>query len=331
MSASTPMPFSWSRLPDLPEALGLGGPFAGTSQGRLLVAGGTNFPDQAPWQGGKKSWHDTVYLLPGPDGAWVRAGKLPRALGYGVSVTTERGLLCIGGCDAQGHCAEVCLLQAPAGQLSCLAQASLPTPMAYGCGALLDQVVYVAGGLETPEATLPLRKFWALDLREPAPAWKELEPWPGPARMLAVAAVQAGAFFLLSGVALEPDAAGQVHRSYLRDAYCFRPGKGWQRIADVPKPVVAAPSPAAQFGPSKLLVLGADDGSHAGFQPLEAHPGFSRDLFTYDTQTNAWTQSNGAPVACAAVPLVHWNQRFVIPSGELRPGVRSPQVWTVTP
>jgi N-acetylneuraminic acid mutarotase len=54
-------------------------------------------------------------------------------------------------------------------------------------------------------------------------------------------------------------------------------------------------------------------------------------MFIYDTQQNSWTHTNGAPVSCAAVPMVEWNQRFVIPSGELRPGVRSPQVWAVAP
>jgi N-acetylneuraminate epimerase len=138
-------------------------------------------------------------------------------------------------------------------------------------------------------------------------------------------------FFLFSGIALAADSGGKVVRSYLRDAYRFSPEAGWSLIADVPKPVVAAPSPAARFGQSKILVLGDDDGSTAGFQPLQAHPGFSKEMFIYDTKQNSWTHTNGAPVSCAAVPMVEWNQCFVIPSGELRPGVRSPQVWAVAP
>jgi len=67
--------------------------------------------------------------------------------------------------------------------------------MAYGCGALLGDVLYVAGGLERPDAPSALRKFWALDLRVSQPHWDELEPWPGSARLLPVAAVQGGVFF----------------------------------------------------------------------------------------------------------------------------------------
>lgn len=140
-----------------------------------------------------------------------------------------------------------------------------------------------------------------------------------------------GAFFLVSGTDLTVDSHGKVARSYLRDAYRFNPATGWKRIADVPKPVVAAPSPAAPFARSKILVLRADDGSTAGFQPLELHPGFSKDMSIYDTQDNYWHSVGQAPVSCAAIPMVEWKQRFVIPSGELRPGVRFPQVWAVVP
>jgi N-acetylneuraminate epimerase len=319
MSANAQPRFSWSQLPDLPDAFGLGGPFAGVSDRHLLVAGGTNFPDAPLWNGGKKVWYHAAYLLPSANSHWRLAGTLPRRIGYGVSVSTDRGLVCIGGTDAHRHYADVCLLQVSREKLSTRSLPPLPMPMAYGCGALLDGVLYVAGGMEAPDSTSAMRRFWALDL------------WPGPARMLAVAAVQNGAFFLISGVALVADAGGKSIRSYLRDAYRFSPAAGWSPIADVPKPVVAAPSPAAPFARSKILVLGADDGSTAGFQPLEAHPGFSKEMFIYDTQANSWTHTNGAPISCVAVPMVEWNQRFVIPSGELRPGVRSPQVWGVAP
>ena len=39
---------------------------AGVSGGALLVAGGANFPDKKPWQGGTKVWYDTVFVLDEP-------------------------------------------------------------------------------------------------------------------------------------------------------------------------------------------------------------------------------------------------------------------------
>jgi solute:Na+ symporter, SSS family len=51
---SGPPARKWERLPSLPDKEGFAGPFAGTSRGVLLVAGGANFPEKKPREGGKK-------------------------------------------------------------------------------------------------------------------------------------------------------------------------------------------------------------------------------------------------------------------------------------
>jgi hypothetical protein len=57
-----------TELAALPDAHGFAGCFAGLSGGRLLVAGGANFPDGVmPWDGGKKTWPRITQLrLTGP-------------------------------------------------------------------------------------------------------------------------------------------------------------------------------------------------------------------------------------------------------------------------
>src|SRR5262245_7584845 len=90
----------WERLAPLPDKEGFAGSFAGVSNGTLLVAGGANFPDKKPWEGGTKRWTDTVFVLEKPDGQWKVAGKLPRPLGYGVAVTHGASIVCAGGSDA---------------------------------------------------------------------------------------------------------------------------------------------------------------------------------------------------------------------------------------
>ena len=62
----------WEQLPALPDKLGFAGPFAGSYNGALLVAGGANFPGKPPWEGGLKVWHNTIFFLerePWPGGA----------------------------------------------------------------------------------------------------------------------------------------------------------------------------------------------------------------------------------------------------------------------
>ncbi len=142
------------------------------------------------------------------------------------------------------------------------------------------------------------------------------------------AAAHNGAFYLLGGVALAPNAEGKTTRVYLREALRYRPGDEWTRLADLPKPSVAAPSPAPVVD-GRILLLAGDDGSRAGFTPLDQHPGFPKTILAYDPALNRWSESGEVPAPRATVPCVEWRGMFVVPSGEMRPGVRSPEVWSL--
>lgn len=327
---------NWGRLPPIPNPLGVAGPIVGTDGSSLLIAGGANFPDAPPWQGGKKVWHDRVYVLNEPDGKWHDAGTLAQPIGYAVSLSIPDGLgegpgvAFFGGSDADRHYADGWLLRWRDGRLEQTKLPSLPRPCAQGCGALVGNTIYVAGGIESPDATVAMRQFWELDLAKQPLAWKELAAWPGPARMLSVATVQDGAFYLCSGVELSAGADGKPVRRYLRDAYRYRPDLGWSRIADLPRAAAAAPSPAPVNDPSGFLILGGDDGSRVDFRPLDQHPGFPRSILAYNARRDAWEESGEQPASHVTTSTVLWRNRYVIPSGEVRPGVRSPEVLSLT-
>ena len=394
------MPSSrWNPLPPIPDHEGFAGSFAGVAHGALIVAGGANFPGKRPWEGGTKVWHDTVFVLEKPGGAWRPAGKLPQALGYGVSVTTKAGVVCIGGSNAQGHHTGVFLLSWRDSQLVIASLPPLPRPCANMSGALVGNTLCVAGGIGHPDSTSALKSFWMLDIedteggsqppgaasqttdnrvRRPQSTWRELEPWPGPGRMLATAGACDGSFFLFSGAALRAGPDGKPVREWLRDAYRYTPGRGWRRIADLPRVSVAAPSPAPVFRNSGeapafqaaatagtaqqsrdakaastlqqtgtgspaaisahagglesgfLLVIGGDDGAQVNTPPT-AHRGFPRDVLAYDPKADVWRVAGEAPFSLVTTTAVEWNGRIVIPGGEARPGVRSPEVWTFEP
>ena len=319
----------WSQLPPLPDALGVAGPFAGVSGDTLLVAGGANFPGKMPWAGGKKVWHDEVYALAGKNSHWTLAGKLPRPLAYGVSVTTPLGVVCIGGSDANRHYRDVFLLNFRDGKCSVQSLPSLPLPLANAAGALVGSTIYVAGGSEQPGEQSANNQCFALYLGGENPLWQTVPPCPGKARILPVAASLKNDFYLFGGAALEPT-NGKMARVYLQDAWRYEPKQGWQRLADLPKPCVAGPTPAPEVDESFLLV-GGDDGSHVGFQPVEKHPGFAREMLAYNVSTGHWRTNGTVPAPRATLPTVFWQNRFVIPSGEMRPGVRSPEIWTLNP
>jgi N-acetylneuraminic acid mutarotase len=98
--------FEWSQLPPLPDAEGLASPFAGVSSGALLVGGGANIPENKWADVFSKVWHDRVFVWEPANGNWITGSKLPRALGYGVSITAEDSVLCFGGSDATQHYAD---------------------------------------------------------------------------------------------------------------------------------------------------------------------------------------------------------------------------------
>jgi N-acetylneuraminic acid mutarotase len=316
----------WSQLPTIPNTPGIASPYVGTSGDVLLVAGGANFPDAPPWRNGTKVWHDDVYAF--IDQQWRIVGKLPKPMAYGVSFQTSRGVLCVGGSDAQSHLTDVFLMRFVEGQIEFESLPDLPLPIANASGARTGSTVYVAGGTESPGSTQASSSFYSLDLSAEKPQWKKLPDVPGPGRMLSVAATNEKSIFVFSGASLAPGNDGKPVRSYLRDSWQFDIARSaWKRQTDLPFAAVAAPSPAAVTKSGKIVVLGGDDGSHVGFKPPEQHPGFTKTALVYDPAADRWTSEIPLNISRVTVPLAAVSDGFILASGEVRPGIRSPEVW----
>ena len=324
--ADDPPRLEWSQLPTIPDPLGFGSPFSGVSQGQLILAGGSNFPGKPPWRGGTKVFYNSIFALAEPSGRWSNVGKLPRPIAGGVSVTTPRGIICVGGCDTTRCYADCFLLKLQNDAVVIDNVPPLPRPCANAAGVLMDGTIYVAGGIDQPTATAALKTFWSLNLDNFEAGWRELSPWPGPARMLATIGTANGCIYLFSGADLNPGKDGKPERVWLKDAYRFSPTSGWNRIADLPRVAVAVPTPAYQLTPEQLLIFGGDDGAQASLPP-QSHSGFRRDVLCYNTTTDTWSTHGELPFALVTTPVVVWNHRLVIPGGEVRPAVRSTQVW----
>ncbi len=319
---------TWKQLPALPEPLGVAAPYAGVTGGALLVAGGAYFPDKMPWDGGQKKWLDQVWLLPKPDGVWKEIGKLPRPLAYGISVTHGNSVICVGGSDAMQHHADCFKLTWTVDGLLQENLPQLPIALSAASGALVGEVLIVCCGAEQPGEQAATNRAFALDLSGKEMAWKELPALPGKARLLATAAAYGDVFYLFGGAALAPNAEGKVVRQFLKEAWSFTMKDGWKQLADLPRPSVAAPAPAP-FHQGKFLLVGGDDGSRVGFQPLTEHPGFPKGILAYDPAIDRWSQQGEVPAPRATVPCAEWQGNIIIPSGEVRPGVRSPEIWSL--
>ncbi len=328
-------------LPPLPDKLGFAGPLAGVSKGALLVGGGANFPE-AVWGEGTKTWHDGLFVLAADAKEWKSGFRLPRKLAYGVSATVPQGIICAGGSDSERAYADAFLLQWTGQDVRIIPLPPLPAPRAAAAGAVLKGYLYVAGGQTATAETEVANTFWRLklpDAKETNPCWdqlkwEQLESWPGPPRSQAVAAAQAGKFHLFSGFDLtQAEGDDKPRRRYLNDAYSYDPArKQWKRLADVPAPAVAA-APAAACGESHILILGGHDGTLDTQIPVlkDRWPGFRKQVLAYHTITDTWTPMGELPMGLVTSPAVWWQGRIIVPGGEVRPRVRTPQLLTFKP
>jgi SSS family transporter len=327
----------WSELPSLPGTPGYGGPFVGVADGALVVAGGANFPDAPPWEGGGKVWYAGVHVLePGAE-AWLQAGDLGAPLAYGAAVTTAQGLALLGGSDSDRHHAECRLLRwnPVAREVRLEPLPPLPLPTAFPAAAELDGTIYLAAGSDGSEPTALTHAFWALDLTQPPDErrWEQLPPWPGPARHKAVAAVHSGGgserfFHLFSGEVPLRTSDGELDYDYLTDAWRFDPrSRTWERLGDLPRPVVAAC--AMPIGQAQVLVFSGSTGEHV--HDPDPRPEFPREVLAYHTITDTWTVAGGMPQAVVTTGAARWQDRIVLASGEVSPGVRTPAVRAVEP
>ena len=340
----------WHSLPELPDDHGLAGPFAGKIGGSLVVAGGANFPEAPPWEGGKKVWHDRIFVYSTEQNSWmVSEMRLPQPLAYGVSLTLpgRASVVVLGGTDQENVPTTTALeLRLVSGNVILTELPSLPVPLAEMSGEAIGNTLYLFSGRTSGKTSQTL---FQIDLDAIKPRWKAL-PWPGEARgrMHSIAGKQGEKLYWFGGrdrmsedsIPFPEDRMEPESLDFLRDCYRFDPVSGeWERLADLPAGLSAAPSPAVSIGDAHLLVVG---GVTVDFlkEQLAArpelngqgheHPGFAKTIWGYHIVTDTWAPVDEIPSeldAPVTVPVVMGDENvFVIPSGEIKPGVRTRQV-----
>ena len=64
----------------------------------------------------------------------------------------------------------------------------------------------------------------------------------------------------------------------------------------------------------------------------DTHPGFTRDILLYHTITDTWVKKGETPeTSQVTTSAVQWRDSIVIPTGEIRPGVRTRKIWIAKP
>lgn len=352
-------PVSWFRLPDLPgtekgTALGVSAPFAGISGGELLVAGGCNFPDKPAAEGGTKRYYQEIYAynIEHPtDAGWRIVGKLPQPLAYGASVTTPDGLVWIGGNNDKDASRQVFRIHWDAGrqQLNMTELPPLPLPMDNLAATYADGYLYVAGGTGRPgkgdSRTAPTNPFFCLQLTSsPQTEWTRLPDFPGPARVQPVLAAQQseeGIRLYLAG-GFQPVSSHQ-EAIVCTDMLSYHPASGrWRNEGFLPLleegfPRTVTGGCAIASGDSTILLIGGVN--HDRFRDALNHPQpdylshpadwykFNTALLQYNTFTKHWTNlGDYQETARAGAGIATTGNTFFLIGGELKPGIRTPEV-----
>ncbi len=307
-------------------SIGVAGVFSGFIGDQLVVAGGANFPDKQPWKGGVKVWHDAIYRIdPTRHGAdWVtEETRLPHPIAYGCSIELPSGILCIGGCDSTRCYTEVFQMCFDGDKIVIDTDwPALPIPLANATASMIGHKVYVAGGQERMDCQEATKHFLVLDLSNRGMGWKELQPWPGKARGYAVSAAQSdgfdNCFYLFSGRDYKVDGFVEV----LFDGYVYNPRLDQWKSLPGTFPVMAGN--ALPVGANHILFLGGVPEMLPG---SDTHPGFDRTIRLYHTITKTLIEKEEAPYPLAVTtPVARKGNVFYIASGEVRPGIRTPNL-----
>jgi cyclically-permuted mutarotase family protein len=355
---------SWKKVAVVPpsgenqRSLGLAGAINGVSNDVLIVAGGSNFPDKLPWEDGKKVYYDNIFVLEkkGDQYCWNKKLKsvLPAPLAYCGITSTPLGIVCVGGENEKGI-SDKCFLLKWNKRESTVDIKSLPNlPLALTNIAVtnIDDIVYAAGGDEKNNSS---NSFFCLDLKDKNLLWEILPDLPvalANATAIAQNTKSGKKIFIIGGRSKTLSRISDLHNT----VFAFDIAKNeWKRCADISDGVHTTNLSAASgvaLGNDEILITGFDNGK--AFHKIETliakiaqakteqerqklteeknnlsihHKGFDKSLLLYSTNNNAWTKTGELPFpAYVTTTVVMWGSDIVISNGEIKPGVRTPNV-----
>ena len=312
-------------------ATGVSACFAGAIGDTLVMAGGCNFPETPAAYGGKKRYYRGIYtaVIDGKNQLdWRLAGWLPEAVAYGVSVPTRDGLICIGGCNDTGSMRSVWLIRLQGGKAVVSELPSLPHAMDNFTGAGKGSRMMVSDG----------EHLYQYDLEGESRSWTEVAQVGNSKLAQPVSAFVGDAFCLWGGVTpktAEQDATLQLG--------------GWQYdgvksalagpVDEHGDPIYLGGAAAVNLSPTAVLAVG----------------GVNKDVFLsavnhpqpdYMTHPAAWYRFN--PYIClyedgawqvigrsdvtarAGAALVRYEDRIYLIGGELKPGIRTAKIYSIS-
>ncbi len=346
----------WKIAAELPptngQALGFAGLVAGVHKSKFIVGGGANFPDSMPWRGGKKKYYDDVYVYEKKGKELILTSKrykLPSSIAYAASCATDQGIVVAGGESERGISKKVFLIQwnERSGAIDIKNLPDLAAAVTNAAATVHDDIIYLAGGEAIGSVSAG---FYCLDLNNVATNWKQLPDIPkAVSHPVLVTQSNEGhaSVYLIGGRKKNANGISELYSSVFK--FDIRKNK-WEEKNSLSYALSAGTGVAVNS--KGILLFGGDRGET--FHQTEillaaiskekneikkqeliqqknklqaAHPGFAKEVLLYNTESDSWIKTGcipfESPVATAAVK---WNNHVFIPGGEIKAGVRTPQI-----
>ena len=333
------------------EHKGVAGAVIGWHNNLLMVAGGANFPEALPWEGGKKKYHNQIHLFEKKENQFVSLAthdKLSIPLAYAANCITKYGIAAVGGENENGLLADAFLFKLASEGKAVLIEKlpSLPVPTTSASAVAIDDFIFILGG-ETAKGTTA--DCWKLDLTHLDAGWKKIHALPIPLSFAyaGVYGIENNSTIVVLG-GRNKTASGTS--TFSKAVFSYLPTLNvWIEKASLPYTISAGTS--VSVADEGILLLGGDRGET--FSQVEQllvaiakaegkeketlvqqknqlqinHPGFSQEVLLYHPVSEKIktisTLPYPTPVTTTALLL---NDYIVIPSGEVRAGVRTPNI-----
>lgn len=334
---------------DGPMSIGVAGPVTGVTGDVFIVAGGANFPEGMPWDGGVKRYHATgaVYRYsPGKAIDKLFAFSLPAPLAYAACISTPKGIVYAGGEHQGGAVRSVGLITVDVSKqtVSIDSLPDLPYSATNASLAVLGTVVYFVGG-ENKDSVHGM--VLALDLDQLDKGWYSVAKMPQPRTNASVGCQKINGvsnLIMVGGRQRQLNEASQIFETaYRLDLKSLN----WTSCA--PFPTTIAAGSYLSLADTGLLLIGGDVGRLYQQTELliqaaasetdsskkrilqnhrknlqQSHPGFTNQVWLYQPSKDEWRKLGEVPFPTPVTSTaIQQGPYILIPSGELKPGIRS--------
>ena len=338
-------------IPDAAYAKGVSAPFCGVVGDALVVAGGANFPDKSLLDGGAKRVYADIWSQ--ADGEWVHAGVLPDSTAYGATFAVDGALVLAGGNVCGTTTDKVYELTLQDGAAVLRALPPLPEPMEQ-CGWTRDgDRLYLVGGVGTTAV-------YACTIGEYV--WTRLADLPEPL-VQPVAFASGGSLYVWGGfnpetlevsdkgicLQISPLAPlGRNDKNEVPSVPSVIPSGAkeslWAEAPAIPDGGTFVGATGATLPDGRLVVVGGvnraifaralhntpdDRIPYLSKEPAEYQ--FRQAVYAFDPAAGAWTLLGSDPACALAGPGVAVRPAggLYVAGGELKPGVRSPRIFSL--